>query len=261
MNRNRIGGLVLAGAMALPAAGAIAEPTVSFESHYVVTVRGFTVAKAAFNGKVQGDRFEVDGTLKSAGLARIFDKTEAKSRSVGILGQGTPTPRDFLLSYSQGASSGQKMKIAFAGGNVAKVTHQPELGPPGNDVVPISDNDLKSVTDPVSATLVVRGTPQDVCNRTLRVYEGGTRVDVQLSPVSVGWVYGAGNGAVTCKGQFIPVAGYIKSSTYDYMRQHANMEFIYVPTHRQGLYMLHSITTQTDIGQVKLRAWKQKVRG
>jgi hypothetical protein len=253
--------MAVAGAMMMPGASALAQPAVSFETHYVVTVRGFTVGKATFNGKVQDDRFEVDGTLRSAGLARIFDRTEATSRSVGILGQGTPTPEGFMLSYSQGSAGDTKMEIAFASGNVASVTHQPELGPPGNNVVPISDADLRSVTDPVSATIVVRGTAQDICNRTLRIYEGGTRVDVQLSPVSVGWVYGAGNGAVTCKGQFNPVAGYIKNSTYDYMRQHANMEFVYVPTHRQGLFMLHSITTQTDIGQVKLRAWKNTVRG
>ncbi|MCB1452741.1 MAG: DUF3108 domain-containing protein [Rhizobiaceae bacterium] len=261
MNKMRIGALALAGALTFPVAGALAEPVVNFETQYVVTVRGFTVAKATFNGKVQGNSFEVNGKLRSAGLARIFDKTEASSRSVGVLGQGTPQPNGFLLAYNQGSSGGQKMEIAFSGGNVANVTHQPALGPAGDDLVPLSDADLKSVTDPVSATIIVRAKPEEVCSRTLRVYEGGTRVDVQLSPVSVGWVYGVGNGAVTCSGKFIPVAGYIKSSTYDYMRQHANMEFVYAPANRHGLYMLHSITAQTDIGQVKLRAWRQKIGG
>ncbi|WP_164742980.1 DUF3108 domain-containing protein [Mesorhizobium sp. Z1-4] len=261
MNKIRIEALALAGALTFPITDAVAEPTVKFETQYVITVRGFTVAKADFRGKVQGSTFEVDGKLRSAGLARIFDKTDARSRSVGVLGNGTPQPNGFLLSYNQGSSGDKKMEIAFSGGNVANVTHQPALGPAGNDLVPLSDGDLKAVTDPVSATIVVRGTPEDICNRTLRVYEGGTRVDVQLSPVSVGWIYGVGNGAVTCSGKFIPVAGYIKGATYDYMRQHANMEFIYAPTRRQGIYMLHSITTQTDIGQVKLRAWRQKVSG
>lgn len=261
MNKIRIEALALAGALTFPITDAVAEPAVKFETQYVITVRGFTVAKADFKGKVQGSTFEVDGKLRSAGLARIFDKTDARSRSVGVLGNGTPQPNGFLLSYSQGSSGDKKMEIAFSGGNVANVTHQPALGPAGNDLVPLSDGDLKAVTDPVSATIVVRGTPEDICNRTLRVYEGGTRVDVQLSPVSVGWIYGVGNGAVTCSGKFIPVAGYIKGATYDYMRQHANMEFIYAPTRRQGIYMLHSITTQTDIGQVKLRAWRQKVSG
>lgn len=260
MNKTGIGALVLAGALVLPSA-ATAEPTIGFETDYVITVRGFTVARATFNGKVEGKRFEVDGELRSAGLARIFDKTEARSRSVGILGEGTPQPDGFLLAYNQGSSGGKKMEIAFAEGNVVQVTHQPELGPPGDSAVPMSEGDLKSVTDPVSGTLVVRGRAEDVCRRRLRIYEGGTRVDVQLSPVSVGWVHGAGNGAVTCSGRFIPVAGYIKSHTYEYMRRHANMEFVYVPTHRHDLYMLHAITARTDIGQVKLRAWRRKVSG
>ncbi len=261
MIRKNIGALIVVGAVALPASTALAEPVVSFESQYVVTVRGFTVAKANFKGKVQGDRFEVDGTLKSAGLARVFDNTEATSRSVGVLSQGTPQPESFFLSYAQGSSAGTKMQIGFDNGNVASVTHEPKLGPPGDDAVPVAKSDLQSVTDPVSATIVARGSAENICHRTLRIYEGGTRVDVKLSPVSVGWVYGAGNGAVTCSGQFIPVAGYIKGNTYDYMRKHADMEFVYVPTNRQGLFVLHSISARTDIGEVKVRAWQQKVRG
>ena len=261
MKRNWVGALAVAAVMVSAAPGALAEPTVGFETDYVITVRGLTVAKAHFTGKVEGSRFEVAGSLRSAGLARIFDKTEAKSRSVGTLANGTPQPERFLLSYAQGGSGGKKMEISFRNGDVARITHEPELGPPGDDLVPVAKSDLKSVTDPISATIVARGSAEDICRRTLRIYEGGTRVDVQLSPVSVGWVYGAGNGAATCSARFVPVAGYIKSSTYDYMRDHADMEFVYVPTHRQGLYMLHSISTRTDIGQVKLRAWKQKVTG
>lgn len=261
MNGNWMGALVLAGAVVLPGARALAGPPVSFETDYVITVRGFTVGKAHFRGQVADTRFEVSGNLRSAGLARIFDKTEAKSHSMGTLGNGTPQPESFSLSYAQGDAGGKRMEIDFQDGDVARITHEPELGPPGDDVVPVKKSDLQSVTDPISATIVARGSAEEICRRTLRIYEGGTRVDVQLSPVSVGWVYGAGNGAVTCSASFIPVAGYIKSHTYDYMREHADMEFVYVPTHRQGIYMLHSISTRTDIGQVKLRAWKQKVRG
>jgi hypothetical protein len=250
----------IAAVMAMPAAGAAAQQ-INFEVDYVVTVRSLTVAKANFGGKVAGDRFEVDGTLRSAGLARIFDKTEAKSRSAGVLGKGTPRPETFLLSYVQGSSAGTKLEIAFKDGNVAAITHQPELDPPGNDVVPVAKRDLQTVADPVSATIVARGGADEICRRRLRIYEGGTRVDVQLKPASVGWVYGAGNGAVTCSGRFIPVAGYIKNDTYDYMRKHADMEFIYVPTHRQNLYTLHSLSARTDIGRVKLRAWRTRVKG
>lgn len=260
MVAKQVRAIALAAVMAMPAAGAAAQQ-IDFEVDYVVTVRSLTVAKANFGGKVAGDRFEVDGTLRSAGLARIFDKTEAKSRSVGILGKGTPQPENFLLSYAQGSSAGTRLEIAFRNGNVSTTTHQPELGPPGNDVVPVAKSDLHTVADPVSATIVARGAPRDICRRTLRIYEGGTRVDVQLKPLSVGWVYGAGNGAVTCSGQFVPVAGYIKSGTYDYMRKHADMKFVYVPAHRRNLYTLHSISAKTDIGRVQLRAWRTRVKG
>lgn len=249
----------IAGLAVLAAGASQASADTRFEIDYVVTARGFTVARASFTGVVSGARYEVDGKLASAGLARIFARTDATARTVGALSAGAAEPESFMLNYVQDGNP-SRTEIRFEDGAAVRTDIEPAPAAPADGVVPITKSDLQSVVDPVAATIVARGSPEQVCGRTLRVYEGGTRIDVALSLAATGFVYGAGNHAVTCKGSFIPVAGMSRDNeSYEFMRDKADMEFVYVPAARDGLYLLHSVSARTEIGRVKLRAWRKKV--
>jgi hypothetical protein len=233
----------------------------SFEAEYAVTVRGFTIARASFSGMVSSGRYEVNGKLASAGLARVFAKTDATARTAGTLSPAATRPDSFVLSYVQdGAPS--RTEILFKDGNAIRTDIEPApTSPPPPEVIPVTGAHLHAVVDPIAATIVARGTPEQICGRTLRVYEGGTRVDVALSLAGVGFVYGAGNRAVTCKGSFEPIAGMSPDNkSYQFMRAKADMEFVYVPAAAGGLYMLHSASAQTEIGRVQIKSWRRKVR-
>lgn len=244
---------------AVAAAGPASADT-DFQADYVVTVRGFTVARASFAGKVSGGRYEVDGKLASAGLARVFARTDATARTEGSLAAGVAQPDFFALNYVQGGAS-SKTEIVFRNGEAVRTDIEPPPAEQSADIVPITRGDLQSVVDPIAATIVARGTADQICSRTLRLYEGGTRVDVALSPAAVGFVYGAGNHVVTCRGSFIPVAGMSRDNkSYQFMRDKADMEFVYVPATRDGLYMLHSVSARTEIGRVQAKAWRRQVR-
>ena len=258
----RIGGIfflltgLLAGA-ALPGPARAADTR--FETDFTITLRGLTVARAGFTGTVDGDRFEIDGKLASAGLARIFSRTDATAHTSGRISSGTVRPDSFLMDYAQDGRS-SKTAIAFRNGDAVSTDVEPKPKAPSKKIIPITAEDLKSVADPVAATLLARGTADEICGRTLRIYEGGTRIDVQLSPKATGFVYGAGNRAVTCAGRFIPVAGMERGNkTYDFMRDKADMEFVYAPAGPDGLYMLYALSARTEIGTVRLRAWRRKV--
>lgn len=233
----------------------------SFKAEYAVTLRGFTIARATFDGTVSGSRYEVNGKLASAGLARVFARTDATARTAGTLSPAAVQPDSFVLSYVQdGVPS--KTEILFRNGDAVRTDIEPApTSPPPPEVIPVTGSHLQSVADPIAATIVARGTPEQICGRTLRVYEGGTRVDIALSLAGVGFVYGAGNRAITCKGSFNPVAGMSPDNkSYQYMREKADMEFVYVPAAADGLYMLHSASAQTEIGRVQVRAWRRNVR-
>jgi hypothetical protein len=237
----------------------IASADVKFNSEYVITVRGVTVAKASFNGTVAGDRYDVQGKLASSGIGRVLGKTEATARSTGSFSQPTPTPESFVLSFVQDGRASQT-QLAFQNGNAVSTSFQPDWKA-GADTIPVQPHDLQSVADPIAATIVARGTPEQICGRTLRVYEGGTRIDVALRLAGVGFVEGVGNNAVTCRGDFIPVAGMsADNGTYNYMRQKADMQFVYLPA-GGGVYLLHTMAGRTDIGQVQVRSYRRSVKG
>lgn len=248
-------------ALAVLAAGAQpAFADMRFEAEYAVTVRGFTVARASFDGTVSASRYEVNGKLASAGLARVFARTDATAHTAGALSAAAAQPDSFVLNYVQdGVAS--NTEILFRNGEAVRTDIEPAPKAPPPEVIPVTGSHLQSVVDPVAATIVARGTPEQICGRTLRVYEGGTRVDVALSLAQVGFVYGAGNRAITCKGGFNPVAGMSPTNkSYQFMREKADMEFVYVPAGAGGLYMLHSASAQTEIGRVQIKAWRRKVR-
>lgn len=247
---------LLAGAVVTGAAHA-AETR--FETDFTITLHGLTVARAGFTGTVDGDRFEIDGKLSSAGIARIFSRTDASARTSGRISVGAVQPDSFRLNYAQDGTS-SRTAIAFRNGNAVSTDVEPKPKAASKKIIPIAAADLKSVADPMAATLLARGTADQICGRTLRIYEGGTRIDVQLSPKATGFVYGAGNRAVTCSGRFIPVAGMERgNTTYDFMRDKADMEFVYVPTGPGGLHMLYSLSARTEIGTVQLRSWRREV--
>jgi len=241
-------------------APALAADT-SFDADFVVTLRGFTVGRANFAGSVDGDRYQVHGSLKSAGIARIFARTEASAQASGRISQGAVQPDSFLLNYAQDDQL-SRTAIVFRNGDAISTRVEPKPAAPSAKAIPITGADLKSVADPVAATLLARGTADQICGRTLRIYEGGTRIDVRLALKGTGFVYGAGNRAVTCTGRFIPVAGMERDNkTYDFMREKADLQFVYVPAGPGGLHMLHSLTARTEIGTVQLRSWRRKVKG
>jgi hypothetical protein len=258
---NRIARMLVLPALVLAVQHPASAAAMGFDTDFVVTLRGFTIGRASFTGTIEGDHYEVNGKLASAGLARIFARTDATSTSIGEISTGAVEPESFLLNYAQDDWS-SKTAIAFRNGNAVTTQIEPKPEPPGDKVIPITGADLKSVADPVSATLFARGSPEQICGRTLRIYEGGTRIDVQLSLKATGFVYGAGNHAVTCHGNFVPVAGMDRGNeTYEYLRAKADMEFVYVPAASGGLYMLHSLSTRTDIGTVRVKSWRRHVSG
>lgn len=251
---------VFAAAAMLAAGSASALADTRFETEFSLTVRGFTFARASFDGNVSGDRYEVNGKLATAGIARVFARTDATARTVGSLRAGSAQPDSFLLSYVQDGRP-SRTEIVFKNGAAIRTELEPApKEPPPPDILPITKSHLQSVVDPLSATIVARGTPEQICGRTLRVYEGGTRVDVALTLADTGFVYGAGNNAVTCKGSFIPVAGMSpKNPSFSFMRENADMEFVYVPATADGLYLLYSLSARTEIGRIQAKAWRRTV--
>jgi hypothetical protein len=254
---------ILAAALVVPlSATAAAPPTQTFLADYSVSFLGFTVARSTFVSTVGAERYSVDGSIKSAGLASFFSKLSAKTSVSGHIDQGRFAPDSYLVDYVYGKKV-KKTELQFAKGKVVKVSNQPAPPPRRPDWVPVDAKALLAVLDPVSATLIRAKDPKSVCSRTLKAFDGEIRADMVLSyvntaPITIGDFKGE---AVTCMGRFKPVAGYHPSNkSLKYLSSKSRIVMKFAEIGESGVYAPIQASVGTKVGTVSIRARKLDIK-
>lgn len=242
-------------------AGPLGTPAVAgaqvFHADYSVSYLGLKIARSSFTSTVDGDNYSLDGSFSSAGVAVLFDKTNGTTRIDGNVGPRGVEPATYALRYSSGGKKA-RTDIAFAGGNVVKVENVPaSRAAKAADYIPVTQELLKAVFDPLSATLFTATSPGEVCNRTLRIFDGETRADLKLA--AAGTVKVAVKGyegeAVRCRGRFVPVAGYRKSrAAIEYLRTKSVIEIAFAHSGVADLWAPVAGSIGTQVGTVKVYA-------
>ena len=238
-------------------AGEVIAGAQKFSGEYTVSFLGLPVARSNFESVIAGDRFTVNGQMSSAGVGRLFDGTVGNSRVSGrFVGKATRAD-SFRVQYKSGKKT-QTTAIDFAGGNVTKTVNVPPVRKRSNWVA-VKAADLRSVSDPISATLIRADGPGDVCNRTLKVYDGQMRVNLKLSHASTGPVAGYDGEAVTCNAKFVPVSGYRTTNrSITYLRDRAEISVSFARLGETGVYAPIRASVSTTIGTVTVRVRRTK---
>ncbi|MCV0394487.1 MAG: DUF3108 domain-containing protein [Rhizobiaceae bacterium] len=227
-----------------------------FRGDYSVSLWGMTIGRSTFRSSIEGDRFEVKGTVSSAGLAKVFDST---SGAVSVAGRTTGDavrPTSYRMNYRSGRRS-KALEIDFSGERVSRTEITPQPKPRGKNWVALDKGDLARVTDPLSSSLVKAGNLEEVCTKTLRIYDGQSRMDLKLAragrgPVSV---EGYSGDAITCTASFAPRSGYREGdSTVEFLKDRANIRLVFAPLGQTGLYAPVRAAIDTKIGTVTVRA-------
>ena len=242
--------LVAAGALLIAATPfSDAEPQ---RTQYNAFLYGLRIGQATFESSFEGRSFSITGHFASAGIARIFERTDGTLSVSGRIGDKTSQPREYVLSYT----SGQERKsttIRFRDGRVTETQNLPEEKNSGKDWVPVSDEHLSDVADPLSALMIPAASGDEVCRRTVRIYDGEIRADFVLEPAAERDRFvGA---AVTCRARFVPVAGYRKGrSSIAYLREKGRILLGFKPIDGSALFAPVEATIATRIGTVHIKA-------
>jgi hypothetical protein len=238
---------------AMPARAAEKE---NFLGVYRVSIFGLSIAESRFTSHLNGNGFRVKGNLRSAGLARIFDKTDGITQVTGHFAGETIEPVSYKMSYKSG-SKRSSTAMAFENGRVVTVSVKPKEKRASADWVPVNPSQLVEVTDPLTASMVKATSLSDVCNRTLRVFDGEMRADLQLSylrirPFSTDGYRGD---VVDCSARFVPVAGYRKTnSTMRYLQTESRITISFAPLGDHDVYAPVKAEVGTKIGTVRVYA-------
>ncbi|UCI10113.1 DUF3108 domain-containing protein [Mesorhizobium sp. B1-1-8] len=244
-------------AVAVPTTGFAAASPQSFKGEYTVSFLGLSVARASFSSRYEGDSYTINGTVSAAGLARIFDDTKGTISSKGTIVGAQMRPQVFRADYTSGKKA-SVVDIRFANGAVTSTQVIPTPGKrdPRN-WVPIGDGDLKSVLDPMAATVIHADSLDKVCGRTVKFYDGEMRADLTLTYASKGSisVKGYKGDTVTCKMGFEPVAGYRKGrKALNFLKDKSRMMVTFAPLGQSGIYAPIRATVGTQIGPLTISA-------
>lgn len=245
--------LAAAGLSVAVATAAPAATTESFSAHYSVTLYGMQIARMSFESEFNTDTFNIDGSVSSSGIARVFDRTRGTTSVSGAIGPNGLSPQRYEVSYTSGRKQ-QRTTIQFGRGGVESTVNEPAPRRRGNDWVAIADGHLRAVMDPITSTLVRASDPQSVCNRSINVFDGEMVATLALSHASTGPAMGFAD-AVTCNARFVPVAGYRKGrADIEFMKNESRISITFARLGAMDIYTPVDATIGTRIGTVRVRA-------
>lgn len=239
---------------ALAGASVPAHAAESFRADYSVTLLGLPVAKARFDSTFSGDRFVIEGSLSSSGIARIFDRTRGTTKVEGAIQGGEVRPQSFRSTYESGRKK-SRTTIRFSRGAISGFENTPEPRR-GDNWVPVAESHLRAALDPLSSTLIRTDDPARVCDRTISVFDGEMRADLKLSPRSA-----PKDGRVTCDARFVPVAGYRKGrKQIDFLQNESRIVVSFARLGATGFYTPVDASIGTQIGTLRITASRIQTR-
>jgi hypothetical protein len=253
-------------ALCVPASAATGKVT-RLEINYAISIKGLTI------GKVNAEMRFTDKNYASAvsgavtGLARLFSDANAKLASSGHI-QGSRVVPDSYDGVTTESDYESRVSMAMRGGAITELSAEPP-NKPAPDRVPILPSHKRNVLDPLSAFLIVLGKPgkpqgAEVCNRTVKVFDGWSRYDIVLNYKETKKV-GSDNAkdgdysgdVFVCTARYVPVSGHRENGkAVKDMEENPNLGVWLAPIGDSGMLAPYRLTVGTSAGDLTLRATK-----
>ena len=208
--------LTLAALFVAAAPGAVRAQG-KLEARYSATLAGIPIGKGSWVIDITDTHYMAAASGVTTGLVRVFTGGEGTSAAHGALLGGEPQSSIYASTVIAGKKS-DEVRLTLANGVVkdVKLDPPPESEP---DRVPITEEHRKGILDPMTASLMRTpgtGTPvsPEACQRTLAVFDGRMRYDLQFAYKRMDHVKadkGYAGPVVVCAVYFAPIAGYMPS--------------------------------------------------
>jgi hypothetical protein len=252
--------LLLATPPAPPAAAGPAEITpVEVAATYDVAINGFGIGTFHFNSNVTRGQYTLDTDVELSALLGIF-RWKGSTRSSGTITANKPTPAGFLFEFESSSRRGA-IKMGFNEAGVQNVSVLPgAVTTP--DTVPLKEQHLKGVLDPLTAILALTHVPGvSPCARRLPVFDGLQRFDLVLSyrrhvPIAEGQQ----EMAIVCRVKYVPVAGYRANEETRNLANNVGIEITFRPVPSAKLMLPQAIVVPTAAGNVELTLTKVGIK-
>jgi hypothetical protein len=159
----------------------VGEP-VPFSTTYDFYIGGLSIAEITLNGAIGALEYSANSTVETRGILEFLVSTRMKASAKGYRHtKGYLAPDVYQTDYTT-RSQAREVNISYTG-EVADVSIKP--------AEPVKPYDIRAIDhpgtlDPVTAAVTMMNprNPEDLCNRSIPVFDGKRRYDIVLLPLS-----------------------------------------------------------------------------
>ena len=251
---------MLAAALAAAAPAAVRAQG-KLEARYSATLAGIPIGKGSWVVDITETKFMAAATGATSGLLRAFTGGQGTGSAHGTLHAGEPMTSIYASTIVTSKKS-DDVRLTVANGVVTESRLDPPLESEP-DRVPITDEHRKGIIDPMTASLIRApgtGDPltQDACQRTMAIFDGRLRYDLQFAFKRIDHVKadkGYAGPVVVCAVYFSPVAGYVPArAAIRYVAKLRDMEVWLAPIAGTRVLVPFRMQGPTPIGRFVVEA-------
>lgn len=223
---------------------------------YVISLRGINIAEAEIGFSDEGETYRVAINGQFAGVATIITSGSATMSSAGRVEDAGLVSDSFALT-TRTENDFFSFGFQASGGTVTSETVYPPL-PESLPRVPIRRSHRVGVNDPIAAFVVkAEGLDPSVCERTLRVFTGIERYDMELSYLAAQEATSQRTGyqgpVVLCAIRYKPISGHFEGSeSTAYLAQTERFLVWYAPLGQTGFLIPYRVIMSTAFGDLSM---------
>jgi hypothetical protein len=232
---------------------------------YRVSLVGLPIGAVNLYADLTPTTYSIAGDAKLTGLAKLFANARGASSGKGAIVQGRVSPASFATVASS-SNMTRTIRMALAGNAVTGV----DISPPFQDKpdrVPLGPGDKRGVVDPVGAVILPAPTSGPIlspaaCNRTVPIFDGYTRFDINLSYVGEETVSTKGydGPVVVCAARYVPISGHSRDRpATKFMADNKDLEVWLAPIASDHLLIPFRVSVRTMIGTTVIEAQEFRV--
>jgi hypothetical protein len=204
-----------------------------FQADYVISFARITVGNVSIGADIGSAAYAISASGRVGGAIRLLVNGDAHLTTRGTISDARLAPTDFVFKINS-ADDPLDVSMLIESGNVTDLTALP----PTSDGVPISEADRQGILDPLSALLIPAedigdGLTKEACQRTLPIFDGRQRYDLQLTFKRFDKIKankGYSGPVVVCSVSYRPIAGRrVSTPLVKYLAESREVEGAFAP--------------------------------
>ncbi|WP_257098998.1 DUF3108 domain-containing protein [Pseudovibrio flavus] len=230
------------------------------DGNYNISIAGITIGKGSMSLALRNNAYSAKVSMEPAGIGTLFSTGTGAAEARGWISGSRILPSRYEM-VSQASERNFHVDLRQGSGHIRNELVRPRFKPSATRIK-VTNKHRKNAMDPLSAALmpvVSRGDElsPDACNRTLPIYDGWTRFDIEMTYKKMREVSGNGydGPVIVCKARWIPVAGHRpERKSVQLLARSNNMEVWLAPTGHKKVLIPYRISIPTGTGSLVVQA-------